>query len=106
MSEAPDFVNCMFERSVAAPGDCNTVNAGCYNDDESMQMFAGASYRQIIPLTDEMEAESLYIPPLGQSGDPFSIHFDDLLKPWSEGDYLEMSLVQYEIESTQHLVPK
>ncbi|MBI5448153.1 MAG: penicillin acylase family protein [Gammaproteobacteria bacterium] len=76
----------IWNRTQATSGGLFTVNVGTY-DDQFIQT-KGASYRQIIDLNDL--AQSQYIQTLGQSGNPFDKHYDDLLKKWSRGEYLPM----------------
>ena len=49
----------------------------------------GASYRAIYDLSN-LE-NSLYIYPVGQSGNVFSKYYDHLIKDWSEGRYFKIS---------------
>lgn len=79
-------LNRIWKRSVPSPGLGYTVNTGSY-DDNYLQI-AGATYRQIIDLS--CFANNLYMMPLGQSGNPLSKHYDDLLLLWSNGQYISM----------------
>jgi penicillin amidase len=86
---------CIADIFVGHGGDSSTVNVGHIDDDDAdMVQLEGPSYRQIIQV-DELYKESKtsnsrFLGPLGQSGDLFSPHYDDLAKAWSVGDYLRM----------------
>lgn len=48
---------------------------------------------------------SLYLNPLGQSGNEFSAQYDNLLAAWSDGDYLAMRTKGYHVDSSQTMTP-
>ena len=73
---------------IARPGDDETVNAAGYSDD-SFQQVAGASYREIMDLSDWDNSVAVNVP--GQSGQPSSPHYSDLLPLWSKGRYFPLS---------------
>jgi penicillin amidase len=54
------------------------------------------SYRQIIDLGDFNR--SLMAHTTGQSGSPFSKHYDDMIKPWLKGQLHPMLFDREEIE--------
>jgi penicillin amidase len=66
-----------------------------------MTQPAGPSYRHIVDLSD-MES-SLFLNPLGQSGNPLSKHYDDFLRAWSEGGYLQMLTNGYAVAASTSL---
>ncbi len=69
---------------VPRSGDGNTVGAtGDYGD--SFEQIVGASYRQIFDLSDWDKGVAVNVP--GQSGQPGSPHYSDLLPLWSEWRY-------------------
>jgi len=53
-----------------------------------MAQVAGPSYRHLVDLSN-ME-NSLFLNPLGQSGDMFNYLYDNLLEAWSIGKYMNM----------------
>lgn len=67
-------------------GDRYTVNAAVVSLGDSTTY--GVNYRQIVDLGDLQD--SLFIQPPGQSGNPFSPYFDNLLGMWQRGEYLPM----------------
>jgi penicillin amidase len=89
-------VSCIGDIFVPHGGDSSTVNVGHIDDGEAMVQEEGPSYRQIIQLSEldedsaENEHNSRFLGPLGQSGDLFSPHYDDLAMAWSTGEYLRM----------------
>ncbi len=72
---------------VERPGDGDVVQATYFHDD-SFEQSSGASYREIFDLNDWDNALAINVP--GQSGEPGSRHFDDLLPLWSSGDYFPL----------------
>jgi penicillin amidase len=79
MHHALDARNMNMSR-VARPGDSNTVNAAGGTSGES-----GASYRQILDVADWDRSVVTNTP--GESGDPQSKHYRDLLEDWVAGRY-------------------
>lgn len=90
------------DRSVPFGGDSSTVNVGPF-DLETFAMDAGPSYRHVVDLSDP--EGSRYVHPMGQSGNPLSGNFDDLLVPWRDGEYLRMRTRGYEAEHELTLRP-
>ena len=72
---------------VERPGDGDVVQATEF-DDESFDQTSGASYREIFDLGDWDSSVAINVP--GQSGQPGSKHFDDLLPLWSSGQYFPL----------------
>jgi len=88
---------------VPRPGDEYTVNAtGFYG--ESFAQTSGASYREIMDLSDWDLSLAVNVP--GQSGQPGAVHYGDLLPLWSEGRYFPLlySRSAVEKETTDTLV--
>ena len=88
---------------VERPGDGDVVQATHFRD-ETFDQTSGASYRQIFDLSDWDNAVAINVP--GQSGQPGSAHFDDLLPLWSKGAYfpLEFSRKAVNAVTTDTLV--
>lgn len=78
---------------VARPGDANTVNA---TSGTGFRQTNGASYRQIIDLSDWDRSVMTNVP--GESGDPGSTHYSDLLDDWSAGRYHAMPYSRAAVE--------
>src|SRR6266478_3437510 len=67
---------------VARPGDGFTVNA---TSGAAFQQSSGASYREILDVSDWDRSMTTNVP--GESGDPSSPHYSDLLQDWAAGRY-------------------
>jgi penicillin G amidase len=80
---------------VSRPGDEYTVNATGYSGD-SFDQVEGASYREILDLSDWDHSVAVNVP--GQSGQPGSRHYSDLLPLWSEGKYFPLAYSREAVE--------
>ncbi len=89
---------------VERPGDGTTVNATGIGG--NFRQIAGASYREIFDLSDWDRGVAVNVP--GESGQPASPHYSDLLPLWSEGQYfpLRYSRAVVEKQTTDKLVLK
>ncbi len=76
----------------ATSGGDNTLNRGRTSGDgkEPYANVHAAGYRQVVDFSDP--DSSLFIISTGQSGHPFSRHYDDLAQHWRSGEYIPMSL--------------
>ena len=103
LDQIPDAAAVMDLGPVARPGDEYTVNATGYPED-SFDQVSGASYREILDLADWDHSVAVNVP--GQSGQPGSPHYSDLLSLWSEGKYFPLvySREAVEREVTDRLV--
>jgi penicillin G amidase len=70
------------------PGDGYTVDATAFVG-SSFNQLAGASYREVFDLSDWDKGVGINVP--GQSGQPGSVHYDDLTPLWLDGRYFPMS---------------
>ena len=61
----------------------------------------GPSWRMIVEMSDPPRAYGVY--PGGQSGNPGSKYFDDLIDIWAKGDYLSLDLTRRSDESPAHI---
>ena len=77
------------------PGDGSTVNA-TYFGGASFDQLSGASYREIFDLSDWDNAVGVNVP--GQSGQPGSPHYDDLLPLWTHGQYFPLRFTKPSID--------
>jgi penicillin amidase len=73
---------------VPRPGENSTVDA-TYFGGGSFNQLSGASYREIFDLSDWDKGVGVNVP--GQSGQPGSVHYDDLLPLWAHGKYFPLS---------------
>jgi penicillin amidase len=72
---------------VARPGDGYSVNS-TYFEGSSFTQEGGASYREILDTGDWDRSLAVNTP--GQSGQPGSPHYSDLLPLWDEGQYFPL----------------
>jgi len=79
---------------VERSGNGTTVNA-TYGPSLGEQV-AGASYREILDLSDWDHSVAVNTP--GQSGQPGSKHYADLLQLWNEGKYFPLSFSKRAVE--------
>jgi penicillin amidase len=77
------------------PGDGSTVDA-TYFGGASFDQLAGASYREIFDLSDWDKAVAVNVP--GQSGQPSSVHYDDLLSLWTHGKYFPLGYTRPSVD--------
>jgi penicillin G amidase len=81
---------------VERPGDDDVVQATVFAAG-SYEQTSGASYRQIFDLADWDHSVAINVP--GQSGQPGSKHFDDLLPLWSSGQYFPLRYSRNAVEA-------
>ncbi len=74
-------------------GDANTVNN---TGGTGFNQTSGASYRQILDVADWDRSVATSTP--GQSGQPGSPHYGDLLPLWAEGKYFPLSYTRGAVE--------
>jgi penicillin amidase len=80
-------------KSVARGGDANTVNA---SGGPRFSQRSGASFREILDFSDWDKSVAINVP--GQSGQPGSPHYGDLLPLWAEGRYFPLLFSREKIE--------
>jgi penicillin G amidase len=84
---------------VGRPGDVHTPNNTRH--DENFRQVHGASYRQVFDLADWDRGVATSVP--GQSGQPGSPHYNDLLPLWAEGKYFPLMYSRPAVEKvTRH----
>ncbi len=79
---------------VARPGDGNTVNA---TSGANFRQTNGASWREILDAGDWDRSVMTNVP--GESGDPASKHYSDLLQDWAAGKYHPMPFSRKAVEA-------
>jgi penicillin amidase len=83
---------------VERPGDAHTVNStGGPAGSQSTRQTDGASYRQVIDLADWDRSTMTNVP--GESGNPSSPHYADLIQEWAAGRYHPMLYSRKAIEA-------
>ncbi len=78
--------------AVERGGDGNTVNA---TSGANFQQTSGASYRQVLDLSDWDNSTATSVP--GQSGNPNSKFYSNLLPLWAEGKYFPLLFTKKKI---------
>jgi len=88
---------------LARPGDGFTVNATAFSG-KGYEQTHGASYREILDPSDWDRSQAVNVP--GESAQPCSPHYGDLLPLWIEGRYFPLlySRAAIEKESKERLV--
>lgn len=76
------------------PGDGHTPNAASHN--ASFEHMSGASYRHLFDLADWDKGMATSVP--GQSGQPGSPHYADLLPLWEKGQYFPLAFSRKKVE--------
>jgi penicillin amidase len=79
---------------VPRPGDGNTVNATSGNN---FQQTGGASWREILDVGNWDRSVITNVP--GESGDPASKHYGDLLQDWANGRYHPLPFSRKAVEA-------
>ncbi|MEK6406755.1 MAG: penicillin acylase family protein [Acidobacteriota bacterium] len=80
-------------KPVSRGGDGNTVNATA---GARFIQRSGASFREILDLSDWDNSVAINVP--GQSGQPGSPHYGDLLQLWAEGRYFPLLFTREKVE--------
>jgi len=79
---------------VARPGDGNTVNS---TSGGNFRQTNGASFRMILDFSDWDNSVMTNVP--GESGDPDSPHYSNLLEDWAAGRYHPMPFTRKAVEA-------
>jgi penicillin amidase len=77
--------------SIPTSGGDNTIGRGMIagSGNDPYAHIHGAGYKAVYDLGDP--ANSRFMIPAGQSGNPFSGHYADLLQPWRDGEYIRIA---------------
>jgi penicillin amidase len=79
---------------VPRPGDAHTPHAATH--DAKFAQTSGASYRHVLDLADWDRGLATSTP--GQSGQPGSPHYADLLPLWQRGEYFPLAFSRAKVE--------
>ena len=90
-----------------APGANGTVNVASCGVSGSYTFSAGPSVRFIAEMIPDAIKTAIALPG-GQSGDKLSSHYDDMMKLWVKGEYIDMPYYDDEVKGAleSHLVFK
>jgi len=98
-SLGPAYAEAFDLAPVPRPGDVYTVNNTRH--DETWRQVHGASYRHLFDLSDWDRGLATSVP--GQSGQPGSPHYADLLPLWARGEYFPLVFSRKRVErETRH----
>jgi penicillin amidase len=98
-SLGPDYAAAFNLGPAPRGGDVHSPNNTRHDD--NFRQVHGASYRQVFDLADWDRGVATSVP--GQSGQPGSPHYDDLLPLWAEGKYFPLAYSRGKVEEvTQH----
>ena len=89
-------IDAFSRKKIVAKGHGDALNA--------FGSTAGPSWRMIVSLDDEVTAKVVY--PGGQSGNPASPHYDDMIDTWVRGEYYDALFVKNKEELSEHLLYK
>jgi penicillin amidase len=81
---------------LSRPGDEHTVNS-TGTDTGSWEQVSGASYREILDTGNWDESVAVNTP--GQSGQPGSQHYSDLMPLWAAGEYFPLAYSRKAVEN-------
>ena len=86
-----NLLDLVFERRVPGAGSQSTVDvaAGRYSDADGFEQEFGAVFRQVIS-PGSGKSRHAYMNSTGQSGNPLSRHFDDMLEPFNRVLFFEL----------------
>jgi penicillin G amidase len=93
-------IGALINAHIPADGGNYTVNRGAFdvaNEREPFDDVHGAGFRAIYDLADL--GRSRFMIAGGQSGNPFSRHFTDLVRRWRDFDYVRLAGTREELES-------
>ncbi len=98
-SLGPEYAKAFNLGPVPRPGDVHTPNNTRHDD--NFRQLHGASYRQLFDLADWDRGLATSTP--GQSGQPGSPHYSDLLPLWAAGQYFPLAYSRAKVEEvTKH----
>lgn len=81
----------LFQLSIPADGGSDTVNRGdmeIRNGAAPYHDVLGPGLRMVVDMADPAAAHFMVVP--GQSGNPLSPNYDDLMRPWRDGHMLQV----------------
>lgn len=103
----PDLADLFTAGEVELGGDEQTVNQGLFEPGWSYDVVVAPSWRQVLDLSDWDASTGTHT--VGQSGNPASPHFADLLPLWGKGENHPLPFTREAVErhaaSTLRMVP-
>jgi penicillin amidase len=95
LDQLPGAAGLMDLGPLSRPGDGSTVDATSFND--AWEQIGGASYREILDTGDWDRSVAINTP--GQSGQPGSPHYADLMPLWDSGQYFPLAYSRKSVEA-------
>jgi penicillin amidase len=82
----------LFERRIPNGGSPDAVNlaTATYRESSGYEQDFGPSFRQIVQVSNG-DWKHVYVNSTGQSGNPLSRHYDDMVKPFHDGQYFTLT---------------
>lgn len=77
-------------------GDNDTLHRASYRTSD-FRVTSGASYRQVIDLADWDNSLAINVP--GQSADPQSPYYKNLIEAWAKGEYFPMAFSRAKVDA-------
>ena len=90
----------LLNRSRPIGGDSGTLNNSAWHPSEPFDLAWGSSYRLVADLSDLAHAQAMNS--TGESGRPFTPHYDDMIGPWAEGRYHTLWTAESDILGHPH----
>ncbi len=95
LDELPGLKSILDVGPFARAGDGTTVDATAFTS-QNFDQIAGASYREIFDLSNWDNSEGVNAP--GESGQPGSLHYQDLAPLWRDGRYFQLAYSRQAVE--------
>lgn len=104
LSGANPLISRFFHREISNGGDFYSINVGppAENSHHRYAQFFMPGFRQVLDLSDWNA--SLFSNSLGQSGNPFSPHYDDLMVPHRNLEYQQLFFSDDQLKGKQLLL--
>ncbi|MEF7612299.1 penicillin acylase family protein [Aquincola sp. MAHUQ-54] len=93
---ATDLAESLATARYPVGGDGDTLHRGSYRTSD-FRVTSGASYRQVIDLSNWDNSLAINVP--GQSADPQSPYYKNLIEAWSKGEYFPMAFSRSKVDS-------
>lgn len=102
LSRIHSLVARLLDRAIASDGGNDTVNRGGMRLTDPRQPFAhvhGPGLRAVLDFANL--DRSLFMIATGESGNPLSPHYDDMIEDWRDGRYVRLGLGVRELEAME-----
>ena len=96
LDQVPGAADLLDRGPVPRPGDGDVLQATGF-EGRTFAQRSGASYREVFDLADWDHSRAINVP--GQSGQPLSKHYDDLLPLWATGQYFPLAYTRAAVDA-------